>query len=476
VAAVLAALVCAPTAGARPLVTAVHEVKASSMGDVAFARMRTAGAGVVRIYADWRSIAPTTEPASWNPTNPADPNYKWSGLDTQVRTAAAHGLRPLLGVRLAPNWAEDLALTGRGGTRAPDAVKFGLFARAITERYDGDFDPGSGVLPEVRLWEVWNEPNLAHYLTPQYAPSGRIISADIYRALVNAFSVQAHLVDPGNLVGGPALAPFGRDTGSTSSGPLAFTRTLVEAPVLLDAFSNHPYTQGGPSHSAYHPDDVSLGDLPQLVAYVRQQQRAGKIVTQGGRPIAFWSTEFSWDTNLPDPLGVPTGLHARWTAEALYRHWAAGYSLVTWWMVRDRGFTETYEQGGLWYCGAPSSADDGNPCAPPLSADQPKLALRAFRFPFVALQRRVGVYVWGRTPTSTGGSVLIQRKLNGGWRRLAVLRAGADGVFAKRFRIAKRGSLRARYAGETSLAFTVRRPRDVEVRYIFGCGGTIPCS
>ena len=34
-------------------------------------------------------------------------------------------------------------------------------------------------------------------------------------------------------------------------------------------------------------------------------------------PVRFWVTEFSWDTNPPDPRGVPVKLQARWLSEAL---------------------------------------------------------------------------------------------------------------------------------------------------------------
>ena len=47
-------------------------------------------------------------------------------------------------------------------------------------------------------------------------------------------------------------------------------------------------------------------------------------------------TEFSWDSNPPDPKGVPAVLEGRWVAEALYRMWSAGVSLVTWFTLRDQ--------------------------------------------------------------------------------------------------------------------------------------------
>ena len=103
--------------------------------------------------------------------------------------------------------------------------------------------------------------------------------------------------------------------------------------------------------------------------------RAGTL--QSRSRVPFWVTEFAWDTNPPDPKGVPERLHARWVAEALYRMWNQGVSLVTWFMLRDQPFTpSTPFQAGLYFRG-----EDG------VASDKPKMALTAFRFPFVAFRQ-----------------------------------------------------------------------------------------
>ena len=112
--------------------------------------------------------------------------------------------------------------------------------------------------------------------------------------------------------------------------------------------------------------------------------RAGHVRSKG-KP-RFWVTEFSWDSKPPDPQGVPTVLHTRWVAEALYRMWLNGVSLVTWFSIRDQPLAASYYQSGLFYRGGT------------VAADRPKPALRAFRFPFVGFVERGGVRVWGRTP------------------------------------------------------------------------------
>ena len=126
-------------------------------------------------------------------------------------------------------------------------------------------------------------------------------------------------------------------------------------------------------------------------------------------PVGLWVTEFAWDTNPPDPLGVPEELHARWVSEVLYRMWNQGVSLVTWFLLRDQpwGVPGLPFQSGLYF-----RSPDG------IAADRPKLALTAFRFPFVAFRepKRRTVMFWGRSPAGRT-DVVVEREDDGSWKR-----------------------------------------------------------
>ena len=120
------------------------------------------------------------------------------------------------------------------------------------------------------------------------------------------------------------------------------------ARVHFDVWSTDPYTAGGPTHQAHRPNDVSLGDLPEMKAVLDAGVAAGHIVSP--QPVQFWVTEFSWDSNPPDPAGVPAALEGRWVAEALYRMWSAGVSLVVWFTLRDQPVhTEPVPVGSLFF-------------------------------------------------------------------------------------------------------------------------------
>jgi hypothetical protein len=218
----------------------------------------------------------------------------------------------------------------------------------------------------------------------------------------------------------------------------------------------NPYTTGGPTHEASGRDDVALGDLPEMRRLLRAAERAGHIRSDLRR-VRFWVVEFSWDSKPPDPGGLGWRIHARWTAEALYRAWLAGVSHFFWLPLRDRRVPEgvpphRIEQGGLYLRGST------------LARDRPKRALRAFRFPFVAFRARRGVRVWGRTPTSGRGKVRVEVRRRGRWRRVATLRANRDGIFRKLvptgYGRGKRGFVRGRYRKRESVPFSLRPVRD----------------
>ena len=153
-------------------------------------------------------------------------------------------------------------------------------------------------------------------------------------------------------------------------------KPTCKATVEFDVWAVHPYTAGGPTHSAFRPDDVSIGDLPEVRRLLRAAVDAGHVASR--RSVRLWVTEFGWDTRPRDYYAVPLKLHARWVAEALYRMWGDGVTLVTWFAIRDdarRGREDgQIIQSGLYFRGRS------------IVHDRAKRSLAAFRFPFVAFR------------------------------------------------------------------------------------------
>ncbi|MCB0862222.1 MAG: hypothetical protein KDB66_03295 [Solirubrobacterales bacterium] len=434
-----------------------------------FDRIRSAGAGMVRVLIYWRQVAPTKEPDSWNPADPADSHYNWSYFDQQVQMARNAGLQPMIELFSAPDWAERGKASNANaypGIYDPDPTDFSRFALAAAKRYSGNF----GGLPRVRYWQAWNEPNLSISFQPQFK-HGKPASPILYRQLLNRFAGAVQSVNPSNKVIGGGLAPNGVP-GSVA--PMTFARQLLcmtgrshpkakrgcSGRGRFDIWGTNPFTTGGPTHKSYSADSVGLRELPNLRRLIGAANRAGKVVSRQGS-IPLWVTEFSWDSKPSDPGGVPMRILTRWTSEAMYRAWQAGVSRFFWLTLRDWPrpdgvpWNQTIDSG-LYFRGST------------IEKDRPKQNLQAFRFPFVAFPGRKGITIWGRTSSSTGGKVTIDYKQGKKWKRIGKVRAGGNGVFssvvrsgfARRLAKRKRGMIRAVYRGESSRAFSLRPQRD----------------
>jgi hypothetical protein len=438
------------TSGTAPLATAVADpaLFGGSQAAAAFARTRAAGATYVRLTVSWRSIAPATPPPGFVATDPASAGYSWPGIDTFVEAAETAGLTPILDIVTPPVWAYETQPSGVNGG-SPNVADLRDFATALATHYDG-LTPG---VPAEHVFQVWNEPNLSLNLSP--------VTADTYRAMVNAVGDAAHAVDPANLVVAGGLDPFGHKKSKNqewySIPPLAFMRSLLclsrgshphstcPAQIRFDVWSHHPYSYGGPFAHAKLPDDVELGDLPKMRALLQAGVRLHHVVSSD--PVKFWVTEFGWNTNPPHKHSPSLTLAARWTAESLHQMWLAGVSLVTWFLLEDLPPPSTF-QSGLFFLSP--SVDDA----------RAKPVLTAFRFPFVAYRHGSTVSVWGRDATSDKEFVTVQRRRGkgGAWRTVALVRSNRYGIFRAtlKLRTAKTDCLRAAASGSgKSLAFAL---------------------
>ncbi len=464
----VALTVAAPSAAsakARPFVTGI-----SGIGDynpLSFSRSREADAEFVRLVVNWASVAPNNQPASWNPEDPADTHYDWAYIDTGVTEAVQAGLQPVLIVDGAPSWAQRCkSPAGLQATELcdPDPAALAAFATAAARRYSGGF----GNLPRVQYWQGLNEPNLTLFFFPQFDTAGKGLSPGLYRNLINSFYAAIKAVNPANLVIAAGLGPT--ELKGYNIGPMRFTRELLcmkgkqhpkpikgKCPggVHFDIFDIHPYSSGGPTHEG-RVNDVQIGDLPKLQALLKAADRAGRIQGQFKR-TPLWITEFSWDSDPPDPGGLPMKILTQWTAESMHLAYAAGVDHFFWYSLRDEPFRPDVPasltvQSGLYF-----RADK-------MENDQPKEVLGTFRFPFVAFARKKGLEFWGRTPTRSGGRIRIEALRGGKWRKVGSAKADRYGVFKgmskSRYGRNKRGSVRAMYSGRASVPFPMRRVGD----------------
>ena len=318
----------------------------------------------------------------------------------------------------------------------------------------------------MRYWQAWSEPNRDYFLMPQYA-GGQIASATHYRAMVRRFAAGVHAVSPANRVVAGGLAPLGR-TGKPS--PLAFMRSMLclsktlgracdlrSNPVPIDVWSHHPYTSGGPTHRAAGKDDVALGDLPDMRRVLNAAKRLGHVRSTGRARLLGDRVQLGHEAAGPEgaPVGAPRALDGGGALpdvaeRRLGRH-----------LVPRHGRPALDEL-------LPVRPLHGRGRAQEVPERLPLPRRRAD-----ALERRVRL--GAERPFGARGKVRFELNSGRGWRPLASVTAGSTGIVSRTFRTpVRRGHVRARFAGETSVPFSLTYARD---RFVnpFGCGGSIPC-
>jgi hypothetical protein len=438
---------------ARPLALGFLDLTAFSQGaasDVWFQRAVASSSTVIHFRASWSTIAPS-KPA--DPTNPADPAYDWSSLDEQIRQAASYGLTPIVTLTGAPSWAVGTGAPASAtpGTWRPNASAYGQFAEAVGRRYSGSYPdplhPGQ-TLPLVRYWEPWNEPNLAIYLAPQwiktsdgYTPA----SPALYRRLLNAFyaGIKSTLPEAQVIAGG--TAPFGDPPGGQRMPPVVFDRSLFclsgnaltpepcPNPAHFNILDHHPYAVGSPYTPALDPNDVAIPDIGKLQRILTKAERTGRALPGGPKPL--WVLEVSYNSDPPNPGGVPQPEDALWTEETLYELWSEGVGTITWFLIEDDPLAPN----------DPNSYQSGMY----LLDGEPKLSEQAFRFPLVVDTRRAHhAILWTRVPAA--GTLVVQRLDGTNWRQLFSVPVNADEVVERTISDGQ-AAFRASVAGQSSL-------------------------
>lgn len=289
------------------------------------------GVRATRVDVLWRVVAPARPRDA---RDPADPAYDWSRYDQIVRGLAARGMTPILDFYLTPEWASRSG----GRAAAPRAADGARFAGAIARRYSGSFpDPRGGALPQVRRIEVWNEPNLPGFWSPQCRQRGGRavpVSPRAYAALLAASYREIHAANPAAQVIGGVTGPAGRSPtrcpagADAAIGSLDFTRLVADEKPPIDAWSLHLYPLGSPLQAFFVP---SWNTVPQVL---RQVDRLAP-----GAPIHVTETGYHTSYNRFHRYFVSEAQQAAWVDETVT---AAARNprvqAVTWFNFQDNPF------------------------------------------------------------------------------------------------------------------------------------------
>lgn len=401
--------------------------------DHALDEMRALGVDTVRLVPIWRDHA-AAPLALRQPREPYPPGT-FAALDGVLAAARARGLDVLLTpTGPGPAWAS----TCRGRPRArqacsPSPAAFGRFMRELGRRY-----------PAQRLWAIWNEPNVANWLTPQFDARGVPAAPGRYRSLVRAaarsLAATGHRRDT-LLIG--EIASVGQTRRSPRTRVMAaelFARRLLARRVPATGFALHPYTiaAAGPVCARGAPGQLPPARLGRLRALIDRAGRRGVVP----RRLGIWLTEGGFQTNPPDPIaGIPLAAQAarinqlEWLATRTPRvRSTAQYLLLD--DRRRAGF-----QSGLRF-----------------ASGAPKPALAAYRIA-IWLQRRGrgAALLWGRVrPAAALGRQRVELQRRGTrWRTVRWLTINRAGTVHTRIG-ARGGRWRLRWIAPGGSAATSR--------------------
>ena len=359
-AAVLAVVagVSAPRAGATKqsgkLLVGIFDEAHTLYGDpsYSFPLMKSLHVQVLRSNLYWGGKFGVAKKRPVEASDPADPAYDWSLYDRLVRYAAANGIKVLFSIYGTPAWENR----GRGLNHAPrDPQDLAKFAFAAAMRYNGTYPGDDGeILPPVRYWLAWNEPNNPVFLSPQYVRKGSrwvVQSAADYAKICQAVTdgVHATLLS-GERVACGGTAPRGNNSPRSvrpSVSPLSFMTALHNAGLKrIDVYAHHPY-YGRPSESPTTKPAGKFGKTTAVTLANINQLIALETKYWGRKPL--WITEYGYQTNPPDPaFGVSYAKQAAYLREAFaIARRNPRIEMMLWYLLQDEPRLSGWQSGLL---------------------------------------------------------------------------------------------------------------------------------
>jgi hypothetical protein len=234
--------------------------------------LRDSGCEWVRMQFAWSSIEPRpNEPLEWT----LHPFHR------VVDQAAARGLKVLVNISHAPDWAR----TSDPGVPA-DPAAFASFMNRMAAAFAG----------KVAAWQVWNEPNLVDETNGLIDPEG-------FFELAKAAAPAIRSADPNALIVFPGLAPNSLMFNDLAVDDDWYLEALFEfengaIADYFDVFTAHAYGTGN-TPDEYYPGNLSdqpgWTNAPEF--YYRHIEDIHRIlinVGAGDKPI--WITEMGWTT------------------------------------------------------------------------------------------------------------------------------------------------------------------------------------
>ncbi|MHB9032839.1 MAG: glycosyl hydrolase family 18 protein [Anaerolineae bacterium] len=281
----------------------------------------------------------------WFRYNPAPGVYDWGSIDRLVDGASARGIRVMLSVVKAPQWARPAGDTDQGPPADP--ATYATFLREMAARYKG----------RVQAYEIWNEQNLYY----EWGGRGGKLSAAKYIALLKAAYNAIKSVDPNAVVVSGALTPTGVTDYDVSVDDRLYLEQMYQAGLAsyCDAVGIHPSGYNNPPDADWNtwsdPSAPSFKGHPSFFFKSMMESYRNIMVKYGDGWKKLWVTEFGWAS--VDGLGVgaaPGYDYANNNTEAEQAQWITrAYS-----MGRNWGWVGTMFLWNLNFAPVSGAADE----------------------------------------------------------------------------------------------------------------------
>lgn len=261
-------------------------------------------------------------------TEPSDQNFNWTAIDSAVDRAHARGLKVIAMPTYSPHWTRPAGTTDK--TPPTDLNQYAEFVEAAVQRYGANSSITKYRTNPVRVWELWNEPNIRSFwqdpsnqnnawIGPDN-PLGYGISPTRYAEMIRLTYPRAKAKDP------QALILVGGLVGPIEIGARDFLATIYyyhyathgSEPVPFDGVAIHPYS------SARHPLTYESWNAFIEVDNMRRLMES-MGVGEATKPI--WGTEASYSTvctpsykvcDIPSDAADGNLSQANLLAEAIY--------------------------------------------------------------------------------------------------------------------------------------------------------------
>lgn len=349
----------------------------------ALTQMQSLGVDVVRVTVLWKNVAENArftkaelaklpkgkvkraaqkQTKRFKASNPSTyPIRNWDRYDNLLKSAADRGIRVYFNVTgPGPAWAHTKPpqkLRALAASYKPKVGAFKQFVQAVGTRYSGayrDENGSRGALPRVSFWSLWNEPNQAGWLSPQWetrggtvVPASPALFRKLYQAGYSGLVASGHRVDNDVILLGET-APLGVDNrnpkspirpglflkelacispaGTPYSGAAAAARDCgdfaARGPLIANGYAHHPYTKNvPPTVRDPNPDAMTMANASELGTLLDSLS----ALSDGAIPadLKLFMTEFGFETNPPDQFsGVPLVEQAQYNMTGEYLAWS----------------------------------------------------------------------------------------------------------------------------------------------------------